>query len=231
MALKKLSVLSLLGFLAAALLTTQASAALIYNNSGNDLLTRINPGTKEIGDEITFSGPERFVTQFDFEWYGTNTANQFVFAGGAGVQARVKFYLNDGPAFNTYLTPGTTLFDSGWFGGFIGPTPRSTFVFLAGLDFPTGGLYIPANSITWSVQFQGMGVTDQIGLDVYDPPLVGSSQPDYWQNDGTGWTLLNLPGGPNVNFAARFTAVIPEPSSFAIVGVAVAGMWFRRRKS
>lgn len=215
----------LLGLLAATLIAGQASAQLIYDNSVNDLATRLNPGLKEVGDEIIFGGPERFVTQFDFEYYGLNPANNFLFSGN--VEARVRFYLNDGPLFNTYATPGTSLFDSGWFGGF-GPTPRSTLVFSSSLgDFPLGGLFIPANSITWSVQFRGLGATDEVGIDIYNPIVVGSSYNDYWENNGGIWTALN--GNVPMNFAARFTATVPEPTSLSIIGLAIAGCWLRRR--
>jgi hypothetical protein len=216
---------TLIGLLAAGLLVSQAPAATIYDNSVNDLVTRLNPGLKEIGDEVIFAGSERFVTQFDFEYYGLNSANNFLFSGP--VEARVRFYLNDGPLFNTYATPGTTLFDSGWFGGF-GPTPRNTLVFASAIgDFPIGGLYIPANSITWSVQFRGLGGTDQVGVDIYNPPVVGASYNDYWENNAGTWTALN--GSVPMNFAARFIAVVPEPTSLTLVGLAAVGLLFRRR--
>ena len=96
----------------------------------------------------------------------------------------MRFYVNDGPPWDGYPTPGAIpFFDSGWFGGF-GPTGRSTFIFRAEADFPSGGLFIPADSMTWSVQFQGMGPTDTVGVDLYSPPTVGQGYPDYWQNGG-----------------------------------------------
>jgi hypothetical protein len=216
---------SLLGLLSATVLSWSAGAVTIYDNSGNDLVTRLNPGLKEIGDEIIFAGTERYVTQFDFEYYGLNSANSLLFSGN--VEARVRFYLNDGPTFNTYATPGTVLFDSGWFGGF-GPTPRNTLVFASVLgDFPVNGLFIPANSITWSVQFQGLGPTDELGVDIYNPILVGSSFNDYWENNGGTWTALN--GNVPMNFAARFQATVPEPSSFSLLLLAGGAVLAKRR--
>src|SRR5712691_8015962 len=92
-----------------------AGAATIYDNSVNDLFTRFNPGTSQVGDEIGLAGTERFLTNFSFEFWGTNTASpgNVTFAGS--VSARVSFYLNDGPLFNGYPTPGTMFFDSGLF--------------------------------------------------------------------------------------------------------------------
>src|SRR6266851_219171 len=96
-------------------------ATIIYDNSVNDLFTRFNPGTIEVGDEILLGSTERYLTNFSFEYYGTNTASpgNVTFAGS--VQARIRFYQNDGAPFNGYATPGSVIYDSGWFGGF-GPT-------------------------------------------------------------------------------------------------------------
>ena len=202
-------------------LTRSAFADTIYSNATNDLNIRFNPGTAEIGDEIILAGTSRYLTQFDFEYWGTNTANPFAFSGA--VQARVKFYLNDGPLFNGVSTPGTVFYDSGLFGSF-GPTARNTLVFtIAGGDFPSTGLYIPASDITWSVQFFGLGGTDSLGVDLYNPSTVGANFPDYWQNSGGGWQLLTNSVGP-MNFGARFFAnadPVPEPSMAALTIVGV----------
>ncbi len=80
-------------------------AAPIYDNSVNDLLTRFSPGTREVGDEILLGSTERYLTNFAFEFYGTNTANPTAFGGS--IKAEVRFYLNNGPLFNGYAMPGT----------------------------------------------------------------------------------------------------------------------------
>src|SRR5262249_1638993 len=85
---------------------TASAATTIYDNTANDLLTRFSPGTMEVGDQIILAGPgSRNLTKFSFEFYGTNTANPTAFAGT--INARVRFYLNDGPLFNGYARPGT----------------------------------------------------------------------------------------------------------------------------
>ena len=188
-----------------------APAATIYDNSANDLLTRFSFGTREVGDEIVLAGSERYLTNFSFEFYGTNTANPLAFSGS--IQARVRFYLNDGPLFNGYSTPGTKFYDSDWF-GVASPTPRNTFIFTAGSDFPIGGLFLPASDLTWSIQFQGMGVTDDVGVDIYSPPVVGANFPDYWDFDGSNWKLMT--NSVPMNFASLMEATnVPEPSSTA----------------
>ena len=198
-------------------------AATIYDNSVNDLLTRFSPGTKEVGDEILLGSTERFLTNFSFEFYGTNTANPVAFSGA--VKAEVRFYLNDGPSFNGYATPGTKLYDSGLF-AIPAPIDRGTIHFTEGLAFPVGGLFLgpgPGGSLlsnlTWSVQFSGMGPTDEIGLDIYSTPVVGGNYADFWENNG-GWSLqTNL---VPMNFAAKLEAV-PEPSPLVLCLLSAIG--------
>ena len=217
-------------------LTLPLSAATIYDNSVNDLKIRFHPGTLEVGDEIILAGTERYLTQFDFEYFGTNNLSPGNIAFAGPVEARVRFYINDGAPFSGYASPGTMFYDSGWFGGF-GPTPRNTLVFtVSGGDFPSTGLYMPASDMTWSVQFRNMGASDDVGVDLYSPPVVGSSVPgtgfvqDYWENNG-GWTL-KTDGGSDLNFASRFFAEqnpVPEPSVMVLSALGGWGLLMARR--
>jgi hypothetical protein len=207
------------------------SATTLFDNTVNDLNLRFNPGTLQVGDEINLASTGN-LTDFSFEYWGTASGANFA----GTVQAEVKFYLNTGPLFNGYPTPAATPFyDSGLF-SVPSPTPRSTFVFTAGSDFPGGGLNLPATDMTWSVQFSGMGAGDAVGVDLYSPPVVGSevgSFGDYWQYNG-GWTLLTNSIGP-VDFGAYMVATVPEPSSMTLsllggVGMLIAMRWFRRKE-
>src|SRR5208282_121995 len=187
----------------------------IFDNSHNDLQTRFDPGTDQVGDEIILAGSDRYLTSFSFEYWGTSL-NPASFAGA--VQARVELYENNGPTFNGYATPGTVFYDSGWFGGFGptgGNTNRATLNFSVGPDFPQGGLYMPVlSNMTWSVQFRNLGTGDAAGVDIYSPPTVGQDYPDYWQNDGTGWELMT--NSVPMDFAAVMQATVPEPSTLAL---------------
>lgn len=216
------------GYLSAALialLAMNASAATIFDNSTTDLMTRLDAANREIGDQIVLAGTERFLSQFAFEYYGLNSANPLAFAG-ANVEARVRFYENNGPGLPGEEAPGTSFYDSGWFS--VGtPTERNTFVFTAGSDFPSAGLFIPVNEMTWSVQFQGLGATDQLGVDIYGPATVGLTSPDYWANNGGTWSLLA--NGSPMNFAARFEAV-PEPSSVTLLLLGGLGFFASRSR-
>ncbi|HWW01435.1 MAG TPA: PEP-CTERM sorting domain-containing protein [Candidatus Acidoferrum sp.] len=206
-----------LGALCSALPLT-ASATAIFDNSANDLGTRFDPGTSEVGNEILLAGSERYVTNFSFEYWGVNTAGGGTFAGS--VDARVRFYQNNGAPFNGYATPGTSFYDSGWF-SIGGPTPRNTLVFTPGADgIPTEGLFVPVSTMTWTVQFRGLGATDQAGLDLYSPAIVGQSYSDYWEFSGGNWQLMT--NSVAMDFAACFDAsltAVPEPSSLALLGL------------
>ncbi len=186
---------------------TPLRAETIYDDSVNDLKRRYNPGTMEVGDEILLGGTARYLTNFAFEFWGTNSASPDNLAFAGAVQARVRFYSNDGAPFHGYPTPGTVFYDSGWF-DVAAPTPRSTFVFSAGTSFPPEGLFIPVSDMTWSVQFRGMGPTDSVGIDIYSPPVAGQSYPDHWERSGTGWTLNTDPA--LTDFASRMMACGPS---------------------
>jgi len=147
----------------------------------------------------------------------------------------MRFYINNGPLFNGYATPGTMFYDSGWFGGF-GQTSRSTFDFNTSNDLPNAGLFIPTNDVTWSVQFRNLGPGDSAGVDLYSPPTVGGDYPDYWENNG-GWALKT--NTVAMNFGSVWQASqqpVPEPGTGALLlvgsGLAyAAGNFFKRKKN
>ena len=206
------------------------SAATIFDNSVNDLIppVQFNPGTNEVGDEITLAGSERTLNMFSFEYWGTNTAGGSSFSGS--VQARVRFYENNGTLFNGYSSPGTNFFDSGWFS--VNATPRSTLIFTDGADWLSGSLTLPASNMTWSVQFEGMGANDTVGVDIFAPPVVGQDPPDYWEYDSPGaWALLQNTNGIPMDFAAKMET--PEPSSIRLSllgGLGILTMMRRLRR-
>lgn len=210
------------------IVTSPTLADTIYDNSKNDLLTRFDPGELEVGDEIQLAGSARYLTNFAFEFWAENANSSGLFAGD--VQARVRFYENDGPLFHGYATPGSTFYDSGWF-TIDQPTPRNTLHFSAGEAFPESGLFMPVGlSMTWSVQFQKSVATDSAGLDLYSPVEAGASFPDYWENDGAGWQLKN--NAVPMNFAALLEASVipvPEPSSLTFCLLGGAGLFFFRQ--
>jgi hypothetical protein len=224
-------------FVAAALLVMglNAAAVTIYDNSTGDLGVRFNPGLFEVGDEILLGSSERHVTSFAFEYWALN--NGTTNGSFTGIDVRLRFYLNDGPTFNGYATPGTVFYDSGWLDSIVTtPTNRATLNFnqadfIAGWQGGPVTLMPVISNFTWSVQFRNLDGDDSIGLDLYDPPTVGQAINDYWQYNGTSWSLLT--NTVAMNFAARMEAAVPEPSGvvLAVLGglaILLLGRRFRR---
>lgn len=225
------TVLLITGTLALAASTPLQAQRTLFDNTSTDLQYRLTAGTAQIGDQIILSEAGVYMTAFSFEYFGTNTASAGTTTFGGPVQARVRFYLNDGSPFNGVPGPGTQLFDSGAFA--ISPTPdgRATLNFTAGADFPPGGLFLPSAELTWSVQFTGpfVSTTDLVGVDIYSPPTVGQDYPDYWRFDNSvGWVLET--NTVPVDFAARITGV-PEPSSLTLALVGGLGLFFATRRA
>lgn len=202
-----------------------AKAEVIYDNSANDLGVRFELGNNlEVGDQILLTSTG-YLTNFSFEYFAYDPVNPTDLA----VQANVKFYMMFGPAGDQgYPTPGPVpIWESGWFG--LPSSERATMNFLAGQDFSPTGLFLPVTEITWSIQFQGINANDLVGIDIYSPPTVGASYPDYWENSGSGWVLKT--NTVPMNFAARFEANIPEPSSLSLLVLGGLATFILRRKT
>jgi hypothetical protein len=217
--LSRLSSLLIIATLWAGSALPLLSQTVLYNNTTNDLVTRFNPGATQVGNEVLLANnTQGLLTDFSFEFWGTNTLapNNASFAGPVSVE--VRMFRNDGPLFNGYASPGTRFFDSGPIllsSINAGPTARGTLVFGSLLgDFPLLGLTLPASDITWTVQFTGMAPTDSVGLDLYYPPTVGQSYADYWSYNGISWTLQTNSIVPLSSFGAYFA--VPEPSSLSL---------------
>ncbi len=172
-----------------------SGSVVVYDNSVNDLVTRFDTGTNEVGNEIVLAGEERYLQGFSYEFWSTNLTGSFSFEG-TNVTVRLRFYANDGTNFNGYPTPGTLLYDSGEFWVGTGTTPRATVVYDE-FDLWLYALHplmdaLPP-SFTWTVQFSGLGTNDQAGVDLYSPPVIGQSYGDFWLRTAAGWQLRTNP--------------------------------------
>src|SRR6266508_1554895 len=185
---------------------SRASAAIVYDNTTTDL-TQFYATNAEFGDPINLGGTDRLLT--DFEFYG------YTPVAAAGLTYVLRFYANVG------TNPPTTAFFTG------DPTPVVT----GSQHYTVSGLSLAVpDSFTWTVQFSGPGAKNT-GLLLYNPPTVGTSLNDFWQNNGGAWSLAQINGGATfANFAARVTAV-PEPGTIAVgaVGLLLLGYRLRRR--
>lgn len=203
-----------------------ASAEVVYDNTVNDLTGRFATGSAEVGDQIILGGSLRVLETFSFEFYYTNTASIL-----GSPQVTLNLYANDGPEFNGYASPGSVLYASPTYGGLI-----TTFTNRATIEFDQsdfGDSVVLPDSFTWTVQFSGLDANDDIGLDIYSPPVVGDNYADYWINTGSGWELKQAdvdPANNPIDFAAYVTAV-PEPATFALLLLGGLGCTVWRRRS
>jgi len=184
----------------AVLITAQTTAlgqssapvpGIIYDNSGsggNDLFS----SEFEFGDEIILKPhpANRFwiLTDFLFEYFGD-------FAPQGDEQARVRFYLNDGPPEQKY-PPTTMLFDSGDFALKEGYQVGR----FGGLNITLPDDEFGWTRMTWTVQFSGMRNVkgDRVSLILRPETDVGHNFKDVWINTPNGWTLSTLePQNPN----------------------------------
>jgi len=176
--------------LAAAFQGSTLNAAIIYDNSSSSENTYADD-LFEYGDEITLAGSERLLTNFSFEYYAN-------YIPSGDETARLRLYLNDAPAGdNPSNSPGSLLYDSGAFN--IQPDYHT-------VNISDLALYLPANTITWTVEFSGIDSSGSAGLLFYSTPTVGSSADYYWENTNGVWQAVQSDALEN-NFAAQLSAV------------------------
>jgi len=177
---------------------------IVYNNPGTGT-NSYYPTTLEAGDQITLFGPQRTLSQFQFEYYfsGTTVSTQ---------TWTLRLYANDG----TTNSPGSALYLGEARPISLGPNgyTRET------INFPlSSNLVTLPDTFTWAVQFSNLGPGQTAGLLVSGPPIVGSSFNDFWQRDSSGvWSTMKINGAPFSDFVAQVSAV-PEPGVLALGGL------------
>ena len=222
--------------LTALTLTTLLSAAssaqsVIYDNTETLTTFRTDEANGiEYGDFAIFSGTDRTLTTFQFDYFLStgNSGNEF---------AQVRFYALDGATEGGVTLPGTLLYESSTFE----IASDRTGVGFGQRQIGDLSLTVP-DSVAWTVTFTGLEGAEGAGLifatDSNGPganPTFLDSQLGTQQHftarrdaDGT-WSLHNTDGVED-NLSVRFTAV-PEPTTMALMlgGLAVFGL-ARRRK-
>jgi hypothetical protein len=205
---------------AVSLLASAASAqeTVVYDNSATPLNLYFS-STTEFGDQIEI-GSGWIASSFRFEYFASGLSGDET--------ARIRFYANNGiPIDGTdSQAPGQLLYQSPVINLQNGNVPV-IIEQLAPL-----GIELP-ESFTWTISVSGVSGSEVFGLNLYDPPVVGSSLDDIWQFTAQGWQLVQLPGlpaGASANFGAYLTAV-PEPGPLAILAVGAAALFLRRRQA
>ena len=179
---------------------TAKAADIVYDNSTDNSGIDYE-STEEFGDEVQLGGTSRAITEIQLEIYAQFTPN--------GTQlARVRFYENDGPAWQGHVdfpTPGAS------------PLFEQTFALQQG--YQTAVVSVPnvvvPDHFTYTIQFLGIsqnGTTDRAGLLFYGVPTVGNSFDDFWDLTPDGWAPVARTDVPKNNFGARILAVPgPQP--------------------
>jgi PEP-CTERM motif len=221
-----------------------ATAGVLYDNTQNqtgNVMTLTN--NQEVGDQIFLANYTTFpyLTNFSIEYYSPDVDFS---SPNQTITADVKFYLNDGLLFNGYDTPNTVFYDSGQFDIY---TPNHYFagtnsaVLSFSLADLQGGLtpldpnFLMPSNFTVSVTFNGLNPSkfDIVGLNIFEPPVVGSNFGDYWLKNGANWELLTNNTTP-VAFAMQLNGQqtpTPEPGTLCLIGLGAAALvGFARRR-
>lgn len=243
--------LILLGLVMVAL-TGDVRAGLVYDNTATNYGALMLTNNQVVGGEIFPDNLNAFpsLTSFSFEFYsptiGATYADPYQWLGGSSVLADVKFYLNNGPAFNGYPTPGALPFyDTGWFNllnplAYTGGTSnRMTLTFGPSDLYTLGNPAVAMNpaialptDFTVVYQFDGLTNGNMLGLSLYQPPTVGTNYGNYWVKDSfNNWELVTNISGP-VAFGQQFIGDVPEPSMVGLgaLGAILLGGLLKRRK-
>jgi PEP-CTERM motif len=186
--------------------------------------------TNLVADDLLTLTPNTAIESFTFSVSNLDTAT-------FTARARVRFYADNGSG-----APGTIL--NGFSFNPISFTAGSVGLFTA--NIAVGTIVVPADGKIWAgITFDnasGSTATtanlNNLGQGLFNAPTVGSSADVFFQTNVPGSHLANNPPGGNFNFSGAPVAnygwaltAVPEPASFAVIGLGLLGLVARRRKS
>jgi hypothetical protein len=188
--------------------TASLHAAPVYDNTTTDTLQTVSYSANaftEIGDRITLGGTERHVDTATAEFFnGGSDAGSFA--------ATLRFYdaASGNPGVGGLLASFTVAVGAIDAGGILD------------VNWSLGGLLLP-DDVVFTVAISRVSAGLDLGLNLFEPPTVGSSDNKFFiaRNDGgftQATTGLDL---DNVFFRLDVAgSTVPEPGSLALLSLA-----------
>jgi len=151
-------------------------------------------------------------------------------------QIQLGFWEDDG----TDGGPGTLLNGTAFGPASFSRLGLTTFT----LNVSSLNIAVPPDGVLWvGAFFDNSGTTttaaqlNELGLPLFNPPTIGSSDDEFFQSSGAGFTPGSNPAGavsyfggsPVANFGFAVQAV-PEPSAMALGLLSSGGLLFFRRR-
>ncbi|MFO0815918.1 MAG: PEP-CTERM sorting domain-containing protein [Gemmatales bacterium] len=212
--------------------TTNFSGFAFANGGGG--VIGANTITRLAADNIFFDptiNPGNSIVGFTFSVANLNTA-------AVSARARVRFYNNNAGV------PGTVI--AGFSFAPISFTASQVSLFSA--TIAAGTVFVPPAGtplwvgITFDNNNGGTGATlaqlNNLGQGIYNPPTIGSSTDNFFLTTTFGdflssnpaGALTNFGGTPVASFGWAFTVSVPEPTTWALIGVSVLGAGYGMRR-
>jgi hypothetical protein len=141
----------------------------IYDNT-QAILGGGPPETAEYGDQLDLEGTARTLTSLTFFYYAD-------FEPDAHQVMKVRLYSNETPYDNFRKTPTKVLYESGFMPMLPGYNARS----ISNLN-----VKLPLDTLTFTIEFQGLKTNEIASLVLSSPPSVGSSFNELWRRNGRG---------------------------------------------
>ncbi|MGJ5820335.1 hypothetical protein [Paludibaculum fermentans] len=187
-----------------------AHAATVYSNpavgSPETAFFSVGPYI-EIGDQIQLAGTARSATQATVQLYNPGAAGTF--------DAILRFYAVGAPV-GAPISPDYTL---------LGQTAPASSDFL--LVFPLAAFVAPDNLI-FTLEIQNTSAALDLGLDLYNPPSIGSSDASFLVVRPASFSQLSGLQTANLYFQLEADplggAPVPEPGTLALSALALSAL-------